>query len=142
MFMLTNRDTQIAYGAHLGGFLTGLAIAQAGSGREQRRYDMTVPDRDEGGRTTAHLFRDREPILDWDVDAQTILDPEPFPRQALGRGFLARANRRFDPETAEVIGDGSPRGVAGTPVSTARSIHRSTHVCCHCRNATTTRVRP
>jgi membrane associated rhomboid family serine protease len=27
MYMLANRDTQIAYGAHLGGFLTGLAVA-------------------------------------------------------------------------------------------------------------------
>ena len=83
--------------------LTGLAIAQAGSGRVRRRYDMTVPDRGEGGRTTAHLSRDGEAVLDWEVDTQTILDPEPFTGQAMGRGFLAWANGRFDPETAEAV---------------------------------------
>ncbi len=83
--------------------LTGLAIAQAGSGREHRRYDMTVPDRHEDGRTTARLSRDGEPILDWEVDTQTILGPEPFTGQAMGRGFLAWASGRFDPETAEAV---------------------------------------
>jgi len=83
--------------------LTGLAIAQAGSGRERRRYDMTVPDRGEGGRTTAHLSRDGEPVLDWQVDAQTILGPEPFTAQSMGRGFLAWANETFDPDTAEAV---------------------------------------
>ena len=83
--------------------LAGLAIAQAGSGRVRRRYEMTVPDRGECGRTTAHLSRDGEALLDWEVDTQTILDPEPFTRQTMGRGFLAWANGRFDPETAEAV---------------------------------------
>ncbi len=83
--------------------LTGLAIAQAGSGRAQRRYDVTIPDRGEGGRTTAHLVRDGEPVLDWEVDAQTILGPEPFTDQTMGRGFLAWANTSFDPDTAEAV---------------------------------------
>ena len=83
--------------------LTGLAIAQAGSGREHRRYDMTVPDRGEGGRTTAHLSRDDEPLLDWVVDAQAILGPEPYTGQTMGRGFLAWANAGFDPDLAEAV---------------------------------------
>ncbi len=83
--------------------LAGLAIAQAGAGREHRRYDMAVPDRGEGGRTTAHLSRDGTPLLDWTVDAQTILDPAPFTDRPMGRGFLAWANATFDLETAEAV---------------------------------------
>lgn len=83
--------------------LTGLAIALAGSGRAHRRYDMTVPDRAERGRTTAHLSRDGAALLDWEVDAQTILGPAPYTGQSMGRGFLAWANETFDPETAEAV---------------------------------------
>lgn len=81
--------------------LAGLAIAQAGAGRDHRRYDMTVPDRGEGGRTTAHLARDGVDLLDWDVDARTVLGPEPYAGQPMGRGFLAWANATLDPDTAE-----------------------------------------
>jgi len=83
--------------------LTGLAIALAGSGRAHRRYDMTVPDRAESGRTTAHLSRDGAALLDWEVDAQTILGPAPYAGQSMGRGFLAWANESFDPDTAEAV---------------------------------------
>jgi hypothetical protein len=83
--------------------LAGLAIAQAGAGRDRRRYDMTVPDRELSGRTTAHLSRDGEPVLDWEVDIQTILGPAPFVDRSMGRGFLAWANATFDPDTAEAV---------------------------------------
>jgi hypothetical protein len=81
--------------------LAGLAIAQAGAGREHRRYDMSVPDRGPDGRTTAHLFRDGTPVLDWEVDAQTVLGPTPYTERAMGRGFLTWANATLDPDTAE-----------------------------------------
>ena len=80
--------------------LAGLAMAQAGAGRERRRYDMVVGDRDRG-RTTARLSRDGEPVLDWQVDVSTVLGPEPYAGQEMGRGFLAWANAELDPETAE-----------------------------------------
>ena len=81
--------------------LAGLAIAQAGAGRGHRRYDITVPDRAKGGRTTAHLSRDGEPVLDWEVDAQAILGPDPYTGLAMGRGFLDWANTTLDADTAE-----------------------------------------
>jgi Protein of unknown function (DUF2889) len=81
--------------------LAGLVIAQAGAGRDHRRYDIEIPDRDRKGRTTAHLARDGEPILDWDVGAQDVLGPDPYTGQAMGRGFLAWANATLDPDTAE-----------------------------------------
>jgi hypothetical protein len=83
--------------------LAGLAIAQAAAGRERRRYEVTIPDRAADGRTTAHLSRDDEPVLDWTVDAQTVLGPEPYADQPMGRGFLAWAASTFaaDPDAEE-----------------------------------------
>jgi Protein of unknown function (DUF2889) len=81
--------------------LAGLAMAQAGAGRTERRYAMTVGERDGAGRTVAHLERDGSPVLQWDVDGTSVLGPEPFTGQAMGRGFLAWANATLDPETAE-----------------------------------------
>ncbi|MET0160029.1 MAG: hypothetical protein ABW279_11145, partial [Acidimicrobiales bacterium] len=40
-------------------------------------------------------------VLDWEVDGQTVLGPEPYTGQAMGRGFLAWANAALDPDTAE-----------------------------------------
>jgi len=81
--------------------LAGLAMAQAADGRERRRYDVVVDERDDRGRATADLSRDGEPVLAWEVDATTVLGPDPYTGQTMGRGFLAWANDRFDPETAE-----------------------------------------
>jgi hypothetical protein len=81
--------------------LAGLAIAQAASGRENRRYDVFVPDRGEGLRTSAHLERDGVALLDWEVDMRTVLGPEPYTGQSMGRGFLAWAAGALDPDTAE-----------------------------------------
>ena len=81
--------------------LAGLAMAQAGAGRAERRYTMTVGERDEAGRTAAHLERDGDPVLAWEVDLRSVLGPEPYSGQDLGRGFLAWANATLDPETAE-----------------------------------------
>ena len=81
--------------------LAGLAMAQAGAGRADRRYEMTVGERDDAGRTVARLERDGSPVLDWDVDVTSVLGPDPFTGQEMGRGFLAWANATLDPETAE-----------------------------------------
>lgn len=80
--------------------LAGLAMAQAGAGRAHRRYDIVVGERVQG-RTTATLERDGDPVLDWEVDATSVLAPEPYAGQQMGRGFLAWANATLDPDTAE-----------------------------------------
>jgi hypothetical protein len=80
--------------------LAGLAMAQAGAGRSRRRYDAVVGEREQG-RTTATLDRDGEPVLAWDVDVSTVLGPEPYTGQEMGRGFLAWANASLDADTAE-----------------------------------------
>ncbi len=98
-----------AHGAHLDARTTcthwfdlaGLAIAQAGSGREHRRYDVVVPDRDEAGATTAQVDRDGAPVMTWEMRGQAVLRPKPFADRDLGRGFLAWANATLDPDTAE-----------------------------------------
>lgn len=85
--------------------LAGLAIAQAAASREQRRYDVTVGERNpsEGWCTTAALDRDGEAVLTWEVDLDTVLGPEPYAGQGLGRGFLAWAASTFagDPDAEE-----------------------------------------
>jgi hypothetical protein len=43
--------------------LAGLAIAQAGAGRDRRTYEVTVPDRDAEGRTAARVERDGARVL-------------------------------------------------------------------------------
>jgi hypothetical protein len=81
--------------------LAGLAMAQAGAGRAERHYTATVDERDDAGRTVARLERDGMPVLAWDVDTTSVLGPEPYAGQDMGRGFLAWANAALDPETAE-----------------------------------------
>jgi hypothetical protein len=81
--------------------LAGLAIAQASAGREHRRYDVTIPDRDADLRTTATVARDGVELMTWSVGHQVIEGPEPYAGQRLGRGFLAWAEAELDPETAE-----------------------------------------
>jgi hypothetical protein len=81
--------------------LAGLAIGHAGAGRDRRRYDVVIGERDRRGRTTARLARDGDDVLDWDVDVTSVLGPEPYAGQEMGRGFLAWANAELDPEAAE-----------------------------------------
>jgi hypothetical protein len=83
--------------------LSGLAVAQAAAGRDRRRYDVTIPDRDAEGRTTAALARDGAEVLHWDIDFQSVLGPDPFTGQGTGRGFLAWAAATFvgDPDAEE-----------------------------------------
>jgi hypothetical protein len=80
--------------------LAGLAVAHAARGGHRREYDVVVPDPvDERRHVT--LARDGSPLLSWDVDRTTILDPPPFAGRHLRGGFLAWAEQALDPETAE-----------------------------------------
>lgn len=81
--------------------LAGLAMAQAATGRGERRYDATVGERDADLRAGAALSRDGEPVLAWTVSTQEVLDPAPYAGQRLGRGFLAWAESALDPDGAE-----------------------------------------
>jgi hypothetical protein len=81
--------------------LAGLAIAHAGAGRERRRYDVVIDERDRRARTAARLSRDGDDVLAWEVDATAVLAPDPYTGQEMGRGFLAWANDELDAETAE-----------------------------------------
>ena len=77
--------------------LLGLAIAHAAAGREHRRYDARVPDRqnrnpdpdglDVGGTTRPELWRDGEPVMHWDVEGDLVTGPARYAGVSLGRGF-------------------------------------------------------
>jgi hypothetical protein len=78
-----------------------LAVVHAAAGRARRRYDVEVPDRRDG-RTRARLRRDGRPLLDWELDGERIVAPEPFAGRVLrGSAFLRFAERELDPERAE-----------------------------------------
>jgi len=77
--------------------LLGLAIAHAASGREHRRYEAMVPDREPldganadssiGGRTTPELYRDGDLVMSWEVQGDLITGPSPYTGISMGRGF-------------------------------------------------------
>jgi hypothetical protein len=79
--------------------LAGLAIAHAACGRDHRRYEAMVPDRElvdfaprdslVRGTTRPELFRDGERIMNWEVDGDIITGPEKYTGTSLGRGFRA-----------------------------------------------------
>jgi hypothetical protein len=77
--------------------LLGLAIAHAACGREHRRYDAMVPDREPldsenatsrlGGRTRPELYRDGDLVLTWELVGNSITEPADYAGISLGRGF-------------------------------------------------------
>jgi Protein of unknown function (DUF2889) len=77
--------------------LLGLAIAHAACGREHRRYEAMVPDREPlengdafsrfGGPTAPQLYRDGQLELSWEVQGNLIIGPAPHAGISLGRGF-------------------------------------------------------
>ena len=81
--------------------LAGLATAHAAARRTRRVYDVVIPDRDEGGFTTAEVARDGTVVLAWDLEWGTILGPDPFTGVGLRGGFLRWAEANLDLETAE-----------------------------------------
>jgi hypothetical protein len=79
----------------------GLAIALVASGRDERRYDIEVPDRDDDWATQPTLWRDGQVLLRWDVTDRTITSPEPFAGVQLRGGFATWAWEALDVDTAE-----------------------------------------
>lgn len=78
-----------------------LAITHAAAGRDRRQYDIEIPDRHEG-RTRAALRRDRELVLDWEVEGVRIASPKPYAGVKLrGRHFVDWVESHLDPEGAE-----------------------------------------
>ena len=77
--------------------LLGLAIAHAACGREHRRYDVVVPDRELldasstasrlNSYTEPKLYRDGELVMAWEVLGNDITGPEAYAGLSLGRGF-------------------------------------------------------
>jgi len=77
--------------------LLGLAIAHAACGREHRRYEAMVPDREPldstnaysrvGGRTAPRLYRDGQLVMSWEVEGNLITGPAPYAGISMGRGF-------------------------------------------------------
>lgn len=82
--------------------LAGLAVAHAARGADDlRQYDVTVPDRDEDGRSQVTLQRDGEQVLAWTVVWNRIEAPEPYAGRQLKGSFLAWAESELEPEEAE-----------------------------------------
>jgi hypothetical protein len=77
--------------------LLGLAIAHAACGREHRRYDAIVPDRQPidgappedrlGGTTQPQLFCDGHSVMAWQVRGDQITGPGKYTGISMGRGF-------------------------------------------------------
>lgn len=77
--------------------LLGLAIAHAACGREHRRYEAMVPDREPfnivdmdsfvGGSTRPELYRDGELVMAWQVEGNQITGPAEYAGISMGRGF-------------------------------------------------------
>jgi hypothetical protein len=80
--------------------LAGLAIAAAARGVKRRHYFAQVPDRREG-RTTATLVRDGREVLQWDMDATTVVGPQAYAGVNIGSGFTAWASSLADLDLAE-----------------------------------------
>lgn len=80
--------------------LAALAIANAARGTVTRRYDMVVPDT-EDGRRHATLARDGTPLLDWALDGYAIAAPPPWSGRGLGGGFTAWVAESLDADMAE-----------------------------------------
>jgi hypothetical protein len=80
--------------------LAGLAVAQAGSGRSAREYEMEVSDRIEA-KGHALLLRDGRRVLSWVLDGSWIVDPPPFAGQKLRGGFVPWAEQTLPPDEAE-----------------------------------------
>ncbi len=77
--------------------LLGLAIAHAACGREHRRYEAMVPDREVvdtanpdsrfSGPTRPVLYRDGRLVMAWQVQGNQIIGPADYAGVSMGRGF-------------------------------------------------------
>ncbi|MVV48859.1 DUF2889 domain-containing protein [Pseudomonas sp. PB120] len=89
--------------------LTGLTLAHIKRGDCERRYEITVEDREvyawngihpTMGPTRARVLRDGEEVMCWQVDNGSITGPAPFTGQTLERGFR-QWTESLDEEAAE-----------------------------------------
>ena len=90
--------------------LLGLAIAHAANGREHRRYDAVIPDRQShhgggmehlmSGSTSPRLYRDGELTMAWEIEGNLITGPAPYTDLSMGRGFRQWTENQ-DVDTAE-----------------------------------------
>ena len=102
--------------------LLGLAIAHAACGREHRRYEAMVPDREPldsanaysrvGGRTAPRLYRDGQLVMSWEVEGNLITGPAHVRRYLDGAWFSG------------VDGIPGHRSGRSRPCVTARGTHR------------------
>lgn len=82
--------------------LAGVAAAHAATGRDRRRYDIAVPDRDDQWRTAPSIARDGEVVTAWTIEAGTILEPEEHAGVNLRGGFRSWVES-LPPEEAEAV---------------------------------------
>jgi hypothetical protein len=84
--------------------LAGLGVAALALDRRSRTYEAIVPDR-QGGRTSARLLVDGEPVLDWQVKDMMIEAPSTYQGQSLGSGFtqFTSSLNRDEAEAALVL---------------------------------------
>ena len=80
--------------------LAGLAIAAAARSIVSRRYDISVPRRSDGY-TCATLDRDGIPLLAWELQDTTIMEPAPYQSISLREGMASWAFAMLDLEEAE-----------------------------------------
>jgi hypothetical protein len=70
--------------------LAGLAVAAAAGEVRGRSYEAEVPDRT-AGVTTARLMRDGALALEWRLEGDRIIAPEPYAPRSIGSGFTGWA---------------------------------------------------
>ncbi len=81
--------------------LAALAIAQAGRGPGQRRYDVTVPDEDESGAAWCTVARDGIVQHRWRVQDRAIVKPAAFAGQKMLEGFIRFVSQRLAGDALE-----------------------------------------
>jgi hypothetical protein len=79
------------------------AITHAAFGRDQRVYDLEIPRRDtESGETRTRCWVDGARALEWLVDWNGLVDPDPpFDVAPWRGGFMRWADATLEPEAAE-----------------------------------------
>ena len=80
--------------------IAALAMAAAARGIHSRRYDVMVPDAEQG-QTTATLARDGAPLFQWEMQGSKILAPEPYAGQDIAKSFAAWVASSLEPDDAE-----------------------------------------
>jgi hypothetical protein len=80
--------------------MAALAVAVAARGTKCLRYDLLVPNREQG-RTVPWALRDEREVLRWEIDGDRITSPEPYAGLGTGGGFTDWVATRLAPLEAE-----------------------------------------